>query len=308
MYGILQVTRFSCGSFSIGFVTNHGMLDGTSAGDMFESLASICRGEGLKANVVYNDRTFLKARNPPIVKYPHREYVKIREISSLASFFTAAGQLSPSPLVFSNKFNCIQKVFSFSPEMINTLKGKAESSCTSFEAIVAHVWRARSKAVFDNLEEFSTVLFAVDIRSIISPNLPDGFAGNAVITAFATEKVGDLVKKPLSFGVRKMKEGRERVTDDYIRSVIDWLEVHRGIPATQNGNFYVSAWWKLPFNELDVGFGKAIHGGPVLSANDEFVLLLSDGKSLENGGGGINVWMGLEEEKMKKFMVHILEI
>ncbi|KAF2289195.1 hypothetical protein GH714_029347 [Hevea brasiliensis] len=305
---VFSVTRFSCGSFSIGFMTNHGIVDGKSAGDMFENLASICRGEGLKAKVVHNDRTYLKARNPPIIKYPHKEYVNLSEISSSASSFTAPDQLSPSPLVFANKFKYIHKLFSFSPEMIKSLKGKAQITCTSFEAIVAHVWRARSMAVFDNLEEYSTVLFAVDIRSKISPNLPDGFVGNGVITAFATAKVGDLVKKPLSFSVGKMKEGRERVTDEYIRSVIDWLEVHRGIPATRNGNFYVSAWWKLPFNELDFGFGKASHGGPVLGGNDEFVLLLSDGKSMENGGGGINVWMGLEQEKMKRFMVHILEI
>lgn len=272
---------------------------------MFENLASICRGEGLKAKVVHNDRTCLKARNPPMIKYPHKEYVKLTKISSLASSFTAPNQLSPSPLIFAKTY--VHKLFSFSPEMITTLKEKAMSKCSSFEAIVAHIWRARTKAVFSNLDEYSTVLFAVDIRSKISPTLPDGFAGNAVITAFATAKVSDLMKKPFSFCVGKMKEARERVTTEYVRSVIDWLEVYRGIPATCNGNFYVSAWWKLPFNELDFGFGKPAHGGPVVSGNDEFVLLLSDGKSVSNGGG-INAWMGLELEKMERFMVHILEI
>lgn len=160
--------------------------------------------------------------------------------------------------------------------------------CSSFEAIVAHVWRARSKAVFADLDDFSAVLFAVDIRSKISPPLPNGFAGNAVVTAFANAKVIDLVEKPFSFCVEKIKEARERIKDEYVRSVIDWLEVYRGIPATCNGNFYVSAWWKLRFNGLDFGYGKPTHGGPVVSGNDEFVLLLSDGKCGENGGGGID--------------------
>ena len=92
-----------------------------------------------------------------------------------------------------------------------------------------------------------------------------------------------------------------------MRSVIDWLEVYRGIPATCNGNFYVSAWWKLTFNELDFGFGKPTHGGPIVSGNDEFVLLLSDGKCGDSGGG-INVWLGLEPEKMERLMIHIFEI
>lgn len=108
---------------------------------------------------------------------------------------------------------------------------------------------------------------------------------------------------PLGFGVEKVKEAKGRVTDDYVRSVIDWLEVYRGIPATCNGTFYVSAWWKLPFGELDFGFGKPLHGGPVMSGNDEFVLLLSN-----PNGDGINIWMALEKDKMDKFMIYIFEI
>lgn len=50
----------------------------------------------------------------------------------------------------------------------------------------------------------------------------------------------------------------------------------------------------------DFGFGKPGHGGPVVSGNNEFVLL-SDGKS-ERNGGGINAWLGLEHDKMKEFM------
>ncbi|KAA8548494.1 hypothetical protein F0562_000239 [Nyssa sinensis] len=302
----IQVTRFKCGGFALGFVTNHGVLDGKSASEMFHNLASICRGEGLKTQVINNDRTFIRARNPPHIKYPHKEYVKLAKNSSLATTFTSPDQTSPSPLVFSDKY--VHKLFSFTPEIISSLKEKAVTKCSSFEAIVAHLWKARTKAVFENLDDFSTVLFAVDVRSKISPPLPSGFAGNAVITAFATEKAKDLVEKPLSFCVGRVKEARERVTDEYVRSVIDWLEVYKGIPATYNGNFYVSAWWKLPFQELDFGFGNPVHGGPVVSGNDEFVLLLSDGICVGNGGSGINVWMGLEKEKMKSFMAHVYEI
>ncbi|XP_059630168.1 acyltransferase GLAUCE-like [Cornus florida] len=307
----IQVTRFKCGGFALGFATNHGVLDGKSASDMFHNLASICRGDGLKAKVINNDRTLFRARNPPQIKYPHKEYVKLKKISSLASSFSSKNKTSPSPLIFLEKY--AHKLFPFTPEMIKSLKEKAMIKslkekamikCSSFEAIVAHLWKARTKAVFENLDEFSTVLFAVDIRSRVSPPLPSAFTGNAVITAFATAKVSDVVEKPLCFCVEKVKEATERVTDEYVRSVIDWLEVYKGIPATCNGTFYVSAWWKLHFRDLDFGFGKPVHCGPVVSGNDEFVLLLSDGTD----EGGINMWMGLEKEKMKKFMAHVFEI
>ncbi|XP_031274340.1 omega-hydroxypalmitate O-feruloyl transferase-like [Pistacia vera] len=299
----IQVTMFACGDFSIGFVTNHAILDGRSASEMFENLASICRGEGLQTQVLFNDRTCLKARDPPQIKFIHNEYVTQKEISSsLASCFTAPDQASPSPLIFSDKY--IQKLVSFTPQMINALKEKAMTkSCSTFEVLVAHIWRARTKAVYTNPDEFSSVLFAVDIRSKISPPLPKGFVGNGVVTAFATAKVADLAEKPFSFCVEKMKEGRDRVTDEYVRSAIDWLEVYRGIPRTCNGNFYVSAWWKLSFSELDFGFGKAVHGGPVVSGNEEFVLLLSD-----NGKENINALIGLDEEKMQRFMAHHFEM
>ncbi|XP_057476859.1 acyltransferase GLAUCE-like [Actinidia eriantha] len=297
----IQVTRFRCGGFALGFMANHAILDGKSASEMLHNLASICRGEGLKTQVFPNERTSLRARNPPQIKFPHNEYVKIPKIPSLATSFTTQNQTSPSPLIFSNKYD--HKLFHFTPSMLKSLKDKAITKTSSFEAIVAHLWRARTKVVFGNTDELSTVLFAVDIRKKISPPLLAGFVGNGVVTAFATAKVRDLVERPFCFCVEKVREGRERVTSEYVRSVVDWLEVYKGIPSTCNGNnFYVSAWWKLPFNELDLGFGRLVHGGPIVSGNDEFVLLL------EGNGGGINVWLGLEREKMKRFMNHVFNI
>ncbi|XP_010259678.1 PREDICTED: omega-hydroxypalmitate O-feruloyl transferase-like [Nelumbo nucifera] len=298
----IQVTRFECGGFSIGFMTNHSVLDGKSAGEMFQNLASICSGEGLNTQAIYNDRTCLKARNPPQIKYPHTEYTEKLEIASVTSSFSSPNQ--PTRLLqFSSKYS--HKLFCFTSSMLSILKGKAMVKCSNFEAIVAHLWRARSKAVFDDPDETSTILFAVDIRSKISPPLPHGFTGNAVVTAFANAKVVDLAEKPLSFCVELVKGAMDRVSDDYVRSVIDWLEIHKGVPATINGNFYLSAWWKLPFHDLNFGCGKLIHCGPIVSGTDEFVLLLSD---FMGNGGGINVWMGLEKEKMQRFMLHVYEI
>lgn len=297
------MTRFKCGGFSIGFVTNHAILDGKSASEMFHNLASICRGEGLNIEVINNERTCLKSRTPPQIKYPHKEYITPPKNTPLATCFTSQDQKSPSPLVFVP--NYVHKVFSFTPQMLNSLKEKAIVKCTSFEAIVAHLWRARTRAIFDDLDEFSTVLFAVDIRAKMSPPLPNGFVGNAVVTAFSSAKVKDLMEKPFRFCVEKVKEGRDRVTEDYVKSVIDWLEVYKGVPSTCNGkNFYVSAWWKLNFGDLDFGYGKTVFGGPVVSGNDEFVVLLNNRKI----GGGINVLIGLEKDKMKRFMDCVFEI
>ncbi|XP_058105223.1 acyltransferase GLAUCE-like [Magnolia sinica] len=98
--------------------------------------------------------------------------------------------------------------------------------------------------------------------------LAHGFVGNAVVTACASAKVVDLNKESLGFCVEKVKEAIEMVADKY---------------------------------------GKPTYCGPVVSGIDEFVLLLSDGIGVRRGGG-VNVWMALEQEKMEKFMMHVFEM
>ncbi|KAK1280393.1 hypothetical protein QJS04_geneDACA004785 [Acorus gramineus] len=302
---------------------NHCTLDGRSAAEMFQCLASICRGEELKAEALFNDRTVLAARSPPRIEYAHTEYTKLPDTTTTtlpsSPTFTSPHQASlspPPPIIIDTQS---YKLFHFSSDTIGSLKSKAMTKCSSFEAIVAHIWRVRTRAVFEDPSEVSTVMFAVDITSKMNnPPLPIGFIGNAVITASASAQVVELVEQPLCFFVGKVRSAIERVTDDYVRSVIDWLEVHKGVPSTMNGNFFVSAWYKLPFHELDFGSGRPVFGGPVVSGLHEFVLLLSEGsnrKSCKNGegdglkkGGGINVWMVLEQHKMEKFMKYVFEM
>lgn len=99
-----------------------------------------------------------------------------------------------------------------------------------------------------------------------------------VITTEARAAAGELGEWPLRFVAERVRGAIQRVTDEYVRSAVDWLEVHKGVPSVAAGrSFYVSAWWKLAFHELDFGRGKALYGGPVVSGMHEFVLLLSDG-------------------------------
>ncbi|KAL0548380.1 hypothetical protein IC582_012829 [Cucumis melo] len=318
----VQVTEFVCGGYAIGMVTNHGVLDGKAAAEMFQNLASICRGGGgcgdLKTQTIFNDRTIFRARNPPLISHPHQEYTPfsptLKQLPSSA--FTALTKPSPSPSSPMSAANHRHCLIPFTPSTIATLKNAAAPiPCSTFEAILSQLWRARTRAVYSDCPgETSMVLFAVDVRSKIRPVLPDGFVGNAVVTGFAAARAAEVVERPFSFCVERVKEGIERVSEEeYVRSAIDWLEVYRGIPATCNGkSFYVSAWWKLPFKELDFGFGKPVHVGPVANGNDEFVLLLSPGNGGESGGGksrsSVNVWMSLEKEKMKKLMRYIFTI
>lgn len=93
-------------------------------------------------------------------------------------------------------------------------------------------------AVYQDPGAVCAVLFSVDIRNKMSPPLPHGFVGNAVTAASARATVKDIAGKP--FSLRTHFCVGLRTTDEYLRSLVDWLEVHKGnVPAVQNGGFFL---------------------------------------------------------------------
>ncbi|CAA6663453.1 unnamed protein product [Spirodela intermedia] len=251
----VQVTRFSCGGFSVGFVTNHCVLDGRSAADMFVAIAAVCR---------YSIHTGHGRRRPPQIDYMHNEYTEQSNGGGAAlppSSFTSPGRSSAAAA--GRQDELCYRVFPFSGDDIRRLKDRAaagDGRSSTFEALVAHIWRARTRAVLRRPEEASTVVFAVDVRSRMSPPLPEGF----------------VVENPISFCAEKVREAVGRVTDRYVRSAVDWLEVHRGVPATgAGGSSSPPGGSSLPRAGLRAR--PAGLRGPVASPMEEFVLLLHGG-------------------------------
>ncbi|XP_078447019.1 acyltransferase GLAUCE-like [Wolffia australiana] len=288
----VQVTRFSCGGFCVGFVTNHCVLDGKSAVEMFAAIAAACRGEEPKPRGICNDRSCLKARDPPKIEFDHDEY---------------AAPAAPPALSAGLQY----RVFPFSSAAIKQLKrcaaGAGAGESSTFEVLVAHVWRARTRAVFGRRrEDKSAVVFAVDVRARMAPPLPAGFVGNAVAAAAASAAAREVMDRGLGFCVERVKAAIARVTDAYVRSAIDWLELNRGLPATGGGGFFVSAWWKLPFHELDFGLGRPFYSGPVASPMEEFVLLLRGGAD-DPDQAGVNVWIMLDHDNMLRLTEYIAD-
>eukprot|EP01018_Ginkgo_biloba_P006207 Gb_33595 [translate_table: standard] len=300
----LQVTRFKCGGFAIGLGTNHTLMDGFAAVDFMKNLASVAKGEGL-AVIPRTDRSCLKARSPLRIEYEHLEFTRFSNIpheSEAGSAFTAtavgevcdvkSAAAAPKPSF---------KLFSITGEMLNRLKHKATEDgrvqqCTGFEAVTALLWQAHATALETNLHKTSTVLFAVDVRPRMTPPLPKEFSGNAVFPGYARATVEELRECPLSLCVQKVQEGIARVTDEYVRSAIDWLEVYKGVPCADR-SIVVSPWKRLGFDEVEYPWGKPLYSGPVIDSWMDFVLLLPNNKKQE----GLNVFMALEDHVMENF-------
>lgn len=276
----LQVTRFKCGGLALGLGTNHVLLDGIAALDLMKNLAAIAKGQTLAVQPE-TDRTCLKARSPLKITHPHLEFTKSSEIPPT---------IAPSP-ASKLSFN----LFPISAQMLSRLKATAQRPCSSFEALTAHLWRAHTEAMDTAADKISTLLFAVDVRAKMVSPLPKGFAGNAIFPGYARATAGELRGAELSWCVQQVQEGIARVTDEYVRSAIDWLEVYKGVFCVDR-SIVVSPWKKLAFEEVEYPWGKPLYSGPVINSWIDFLLLLPNGKD-----DGLNVFIALEEEQMNKF-------
>ncbi|KAJ6322527.1 hypothetical protein OIU77_012380 [Salix suchowensis] len=270
----MQVTSFKCGGFAIGISTSHATFDGISFKTFLDNLAAVAGGKPL-AVPPCNDRELLAARSPPRVTFPHPELLKLQ---------TRLGQeLNP-------------------PGNISDLKEKAKTSpsarISGFNVVTAHIWRC--KALSHDLEvqdpdRVSTILYAVNIRPRLIPPLPVSYAGNAVLTAYASARCRELREGPISKLVEMVAEGAKRITDEYARSAIDWGEIYKGFP---HGEFLISSWWKLGFDEVEYPWGCPRYSCPVVYHRKDIILLFPD---IDDKNSSVNVLVALPKKQMEKF-------
>lgn len=139
-----------------------------------------------------------------------------------------------------------------------------------------------------------TVAFAMDIRRRLNPPLPKEYAGNAVLTAFASASFMELETAPLGLLVDRVQEGAEKMTDDYVRSVVDWGETNIGVP---HGDVFISSWWKLGFDDVEYPWGRPTYSCPVPDVKRDIILLLPSIGSDK----GVNCLVPLIDDCAEKF-------
>ncbi|KAK8489595.1 hypothetical protein V6N11_064394 [Hibiscus sabdariffa] len=282
---VAQVTKFQCGGFVLGLCMNHCMFDGIGAMEFVNSWGETARGLPLTIPP-FSDRAILKARSPTRIEYLHREFAEIEDKSGTDEVY---------------KDEMLYRSFCFEPEMLEKLKKDAMENgviqkCTTFETLSAFVWRARTKALNMLPEQQTKLLFAVDGRRKFNPPLPKGYFGNSIVLTNSICEAGELLEKPLSHAVRKIQEAIKMVTDDYMRSAIDYFEVTRARPSLSS-TLLITTWSRLSFHTTDFGWGEPVLSGPVALPEKEVILFLSHGQERRS----INVLLGLPASAMKVF-------
>ncbi|KAF6161547.1 hypothetical protein GIB67_009426 [Kingdonia uniflora] len=282
---VAQVTKFKCGGFVLGLSMNHCMFDGLGAMEFVNSWGEMARGLPLSVPP-FLDRSVLKVRDPPIIDFAHHEFAEIEDKSDTLELYQE---------------EMLYRSFCFDPEKLDQLKMKAMGDgvlkkCTTFEALSAFVWRARTKALKLLPDQETKLLFAVDGRSRFDPPLPKGYFGNGIVLTNSLCSTGQQLENPLSFTVGLVQTAVKMVTDGYMRSAMDYFEVTRARPSLA-ATLLITTWSRLSFHITDFGWGEPILSGPVTLPEKEVILFLSHGEERKS----INVLLGLPCSSMKIF-------
>ncbi|KAL8463778.1 hypothetical protein ACS0TY_033649 [Phlomoides rotata] len=255
---ILQVTSFRCGGFAIGMSVNHIMLDGFSAKGFNENLASQAFDDKPLVVVPFHDRRLLAARSPPHMAFQHLELFK-PDITPVSG-----------PPVF----DCNDRRGSKNqqPQRGGGAKPYPKTKCTT---------RRESP---------------LSLRPRLIPPLPATYCGNPLHVAYATAKCQDIEDMPFSAAVKMVAEAPARVTEEYAKSVIDWLEINNGLP---HGEYMVSSWLKLGFEEVEFPWGKNLNSGSVVNHRKDICWIFPTGID-----GGDNALVSLPPPEMQRFESH----
>nr|AGK82816.1 alcohol acyltransferase 2 [Solanum pimpinellifolium] len=284
---LVQVTRFSCGGFAIGFRVNHTMMDAYGFKMFLHALSELIQGASTPSILPIWQRHLLSVTSlSPSITCTHNEFDE--EIQSKIAWESIEDKL-------------IQQSFFFGNKEIEAIKNQLSPYCgsTKFELLVAFLWKCRTIALDLHPEEIVRLTFFVSIRGKLQKyKLPSGYYGNAFISPATISKAGLLCSNSLTYAVELVKKLKYDMNEEYIKSLTNLMVIKGRPKLSKSWNFIVSDNRFVGFDEIDFGWGKPIFGGV-----SEKISLISIGIPINNEKGekGILVAISLPPLAMEKF-------
>ena len=226
---LVQLTRFRCGGHCLGVAISDSVVDGQAANSFINSWAKLARGENLGDDQIpFHDRTVLQSREPLMPpRFDHVEYTTKPPllIGSMDSQTEQQKETSVTLLrVTSDQVESLRKIANQNMVM------RLTRPYSKYEAIAGHMWRCACKARASNNRQSTRVRTGVEVRNRLKPALPQGYFGNPMFSTVTSNCLsGDLLSNPLSYASGKLREAIERMTDEYIRSALDFMTSQKHI-------------------------------------------------------------------------------
>ncbi|XP_073279557.1 LOW QUALITY PROTEIN: tetrahydroanabasine acetyltransferase-like [Primulina huaijiensis] len=288
---MLQVTRFGCGGFVLGAAIHHAICDGLGATLFFNAMAELASGSGrITTDPVWNRSTLLGPRKPARVEFRIDEFLKFDR--------------GFSPYLDSGK-RALKECFNVKEDWLYNLKGllyqQSGIKFTTFEALGAFIWRARTKSSEVPGEERVTFAYSINVRKIVNPPLPNGYWGNGCVPIYIPLLAKDVAEQPIWKTADSIKKSKLNATDEYVRSFIDFQELHyaQGVTAGPRVSGFTD-WRHLGHSTMDFGWGGPVAVVPLsrrLLGSTEPCFFLPG----KEGGGMVKVLLHLDEDAIPGF-------
>ncbi|CAN0875029.1 Alcohol acyltransferase 9 [Linum grandiflorum] len=298
------VTELRCGGIILCTAINHCICDGIGTSQFLRAWAHFTINPNLDLPIQpFHSRHLLKSRNPPRLNSMHPGYHHHHPCSTPSPVpdMDVHHYLLSQPLVPTS--------IAFSADDILRLKQQCVPSlkCTAFEALASHTWRSWVRSLDLSPSVNAKLLFSVNIRKKVAPELPAGYYGNGFILGCAETTVKDLTAegKSLYDAVKLVKQAKSNITGEYVRSLVDLMEDKRVKTDLSGATLVISQWAKLGLENLAFGIGgeegKGVYMGSVTS--DIYCLFLPVVGDTE----AVRVLVSMPETASDKFELYMKE-
>ncbi|OIT04150.1 PREDICTED: omega-hydroxypalmitate O-feruloyl transferase [Nicotiana attenuata] len=294
---VVQVTNLRCGGMILCTAINHCLCDGIGTAQFLHAWAHFTKDPtGILPITPFHSRHVLKPRDPPQITSIHPTFTKIPLDSQKSQFSLNLFQyLQSQPITPAS--------ITFSQSQILHLKRQCSPSVksTSFEVLASHTWRCWVKSLDLPSSINVKLLFSVNIRKAVKPELPEGYYGNGFVLGCAEAPVKHVVNGNFQDTVKLVQNAKSELTSGSIKSVVDLLE-DKTVKTDLSASLVISQWSRLSLEEVDFGEGKPIQMGPLTS--DIYCLFLPSVGEFD----AVRVLVSLPEGVVKKFEYYMTEL
>ncbi|KAK6938865.1 hypothetical protein RJ641_032373 [Dillenia turbinata] len=286
---VIQVTNLRCGGMILCTAINHCLCDGIGTSQFLQAWAHIATNPNSDLPIApFHSRHILMPRRPPLLPLNHPGFTKTAiegdHMELDLTKFLQSQPLAPSSLTFTQS-----DMVRLKRQCVPSLK------CTAFEVLASHTWRSWVKSLDLSPSLDVKLLFSVNVRKMLNPNIPEGYYGNGFVLGCAGCTVNDLVNTNLGSAVKLVQHAKSSLSDDYVKSLIDLFE-DKTVKPDVHASLVISQWSKLGLEDLDFGEGNPLHMGPMVSSYIYCLFLPVVGNS-----DAVRVLVSMPESILEKF-------